>query len=121
MKMMSKKWYGFYSLNKFKTDDSLKAFFKEALLLSSSFRINQKDDNYIRVESHDLSLNIVLDMASIKHHNFCIDRYLQDIHHGEGGEIGFCTMALDNDIFLYLHLSCDDLHALAKKHKLRKI
>jgi len=120
---MDKFWGGFFDMSHFKSDTHLRSFFEDALKLSYGNRIDIKDDTYARVICTTHTLSEVMDMISIVHHNVCIDRTIQNIYDFDidDGEVGFCTMGEERDIFLYLFLSKENLHKLATDYKLKRL
>jgi hypothetical protein len=115
-------WYGFYELN-FKTNDELKQFFKDSIDLCFEFRIDIKNESYIREKAVGLTLSYMLDNTNLKNLNVCVDRVVYNegkIYDNQLGEIGYCTFDRDRDIFLWIYLSVENLNLLVEQYKLKK-
>lgn len=115
-----KKWMGFYNTKKLDSITTLTKFFKRALELSYSYRIDIKDDSYSRISCKTKTLEEILNIISPENHNVCIDRTIQ--HTGtydiDEGEVGFCTLNKKYDIFLFIFMTKENVIQLAKEFEL---
>lgn len=116
-------WNGFYKTESLDTKKKLVKFFKRALELSYSYRIDIKDDSYCRVACITKTLEEIWDIVSTKNHNVCIDRTIQrnGIPDIDEGEVGFCTMMEKYDIFLYVFMTKENVTKLTEEFKLKKL
>lgn len=111
---------GFFDLSKL-SDEQLKIFFKEALLLSydASVQIKGHNNTYRRELCNFKTFKDMTDIISHKHHNVCVDRKIQHPQGDLQGEIGFSTF--DNpSYFLYLYINNQNLYYLIDKYKLKE-
>ena len=106
---------GFYDLSKL-TKSKLKAFFKDAVMLSYTSYVH-KLEGWQREECTDYSLEYMINLASNDTHNVCIDRSIQN-DTSKYGEVGFSTFHRKPNVYLYCHLTLDNLKILTDKYNL---
>ena len=115
---------GFYDLTGLKTKQQLRAFYLDAILLSYDSNVQTKDRSYTREIDKTKSLDYALSLVGPDTHNVCTDRSLYSptlkMCKNER-EVGFCTIASQDEIFLYCHLSPENFDKLIAKYNLQLI
>ena len=111
--MIKTGFYNISSLSKVK----LKAFFKEAVMLSYDTHIDILDCNksWTRQHTSDTTIKHMINNCSPSYHNVCIDRSIQNESFKEG-EIGYTIIS--GKYFLYIYVTLDNLKILVNKYKL---
>jgi hypothetical protein len=113
-----KRLTGFYSLKNL-SDTELKSFFTDAVMLSYNTYIDKLDANesWRRQNSNDKTIQEMIDNASVKNHNVCVDRSIQ-YDKTLYGEVGYSTLIDVPDYLLYCLLTLDNLKILTEKYNL---
>lgn len=106
---------GFYDLSKL-TESKLKAFYKDAILLSYESHID-KLEGWQREQCTEYTLEYMISIVSSGTHNVCIDRSIQS-DTSKYGEVGFSTFHRRPNLYLYCHLSLVQLKILINKYNL---
>ena len=109
---------GFYNLRGM-TNRKLKAFFKDAIMLSYDSHVEKLDCNVSirRMNCTDKTLLEMIDNSGISNHNVCIDRSVQ-YPNNEYGEIGYSTLHGSVSFLLYIFLTLPNLKKLTEKYQL---
>ena len=108
---------GFYNIKKL-SNDQLKAFYKDAVMLSYDTHIEILDceKTWRRERSNEKTISEMIEESSTSYHNICIDRSVQ-MENEKYGEVGYCSLNTP-DYFLYIFVTLDNLKLLADKYGL---
>lgn len=109
---------GFYYLKKL-NDEQLKNFFNDAFALSYEAHVDVLDcsKSWRRQSCETITVEEMIERASVNNHNICIDRSIQ-MDFRKYGEIGYCTITSAPDYFLYIFVTLENLKILVDKYKL---
>ena len=107
----------FYAIHKLSKTKQLELFL-DAKSKCDTWRVDKKDDTYTRREMIYMSFDDIVKIFNTtytnKHHVVFIHR----LHIDVTLEIGFCTMGLDNDYFLFINVKPKHLQYFIDKYNL---
>jgi len=107
---------GFYNIKSL-SNEELKEFFKEAIMLSYNSHVEILDIgvSYTRQITTDKSLGDMVKNCSRNYHNVCVDRSIQH-KQSNYGEISYSIIG--GKYFLYIFITLENLKVLTEKYKL---